>query len=377
MTHQQGLTAGERLYVGTHRRAHRADQADIAHGIYHFEREAAESAFEARGICETAQPGWLATHPDGRTLYAVNEVRELGDHPGGAVTAFAIDPETGVLRALNRALLPPMPCHCTVDPQGRYLLVATFGGGSVHLFELLADGSLRAERDRHVHTGSSAHPQRQTAPHAHAVAIAPGGRFVLVPDLGTDQVWVYEVDATAFRLVPRLDLRIEQPPLSGPRHLAFSPDGRFAYLINEMSATVAVFGWNGDTGVLAPLQTVDLLAEDFAGLRSGAAIMNHPDGRHLYATTRSHGSSGLPVAPGLDRLVWFAVDSATGLLTFAGRTESGGGIPRAIALSPDTNRLYIGHQCNGVITEFALADGTPINTGRVIATPVPVCLLFA
>jgi 6-phosphogluconolactonase len=146
-------------------------------------------------------------------------------------------------------------------------------------------------------------------------------------------VLVYELDGAAGRLVPREDLTVTLPPLSGPRHMVFSPNARHAYLVNEMSAQVAVFGWNEVTGILSPKQTAELLPQGFAGLKSGAAIEIHPGGRLLYVTTRSHGSSGMPPAPGLDQLVWFDVDPESGTLTLGGCLASGGGIPRSMVLS--------------------------------------------
>lgn len=364
------------LYVGTHGKAHRADTVATAFGIYGF-RQTARSGWNSCGLTETLHPGWLALHPNCNWLYAVNEVRQMDGREGGGVTAFAIDRKSGGLRPINMLPLPPMPCHCAVDPSGRFLLVATFGGGSVHLIRLGDDGALADECDRHVHTGSSLHPQRQTSPHAHAVVISPGGRFVLVPDLGIDKVLVYELDVIAGRLVPRMDLALALPPLSGPRHAVFSPDARHVYLVNEMSAQIAVLGWDEATGILTPRQTAELLPDGFAGLKSGAAIAMHPGGHFLYATTRSHGSSGMPPAPGLDQLVWFRIDPAGGGLTLGGRLPSGGGIPRSMAMVPGAQSLLIGHQCSGTVVEFALIDGVPHQTGRAFDVPVPVCLTFA
>ncbi|MBC2665875.1 lactonase family protein [Novosphingobium flavum] len=368
------FSTAEMLYVGTHRKAHHADPETIAHGIYRFARTG--QGLEPRGCTPTAQPGWICESRDGRTLYAVNEVRELDGHPGGAVSAFARG-EDGDLTLLNSAALPPMPCHCEVDESGALLLVATFGGGSVHLFELAPDGSIGAERDCHVHAGSSAHPKRQTSPHAHAVAIAPGGRFVLVPDLGTDRLEVYRLDTAAARLVPEPALSLQLPPLSGPRHVAFGKGT--AYLINEMAARIDAFAWDGETGLLTPLGSTALLPDDFAGLRSGGAIALHPTLPFLYATTRSHGSSGLPSEPGLDQLCWCRIDPVSGALTLAGCVPSGGGIPRAFAFDPENGDLVVGHQCSGTLVRFRIdpATGTPGQLGDGLATPVPVCLHFS
>lgn len=371
----QQIGARERLYVGTHRRAHHGDPADIAFGIYAFEKQQ-DNRFTNIGMAATAQPGWLAAHPNGRFLYAVNEVRQLEGVEGGGVSAFEIDATTGALRLLNTRPTPAMPCHCTVDATGRYLLVATFGDGTVHLFPLSADGLIHPEADLHRHAGSSVHPRRQTQPHAHAVSIDPDNRFVLVPDLGTDELVVYELDSQAGKLRACPERNVRLAPGSGPRHVAFEPQSRFVYLMNEISATITAFSYDRTCGALQEIQTVDLLPEGFAGLRSGAELCLHQG--FLYATTRSHGSSGEPPVRGLDSIVWFEIHPQTGLLRCRGRMPSGGELPRSFAFDGSGDRLFVGHQSSGAVVVFRIdpQTGAPIATGEVIATPVPVCLLF-
>ena len=363
------------LFAGTHRRAHRADSTDIAFGIYAFRVE--QGRLSPLALTRTPQPGWVAVHPGGHFLYCANELREMEGREGGAVSAFRIDLATGALDPLNSRPLPPMPCHCAVDATGRFLLVATFGGGSVHLFAIEDDGRIGAELDAHVHHGSSIDPRRQAGPHAHAVAIDPGNRFVLVPDLGTDSLYVYALDREGGRLAPLPERTLALAAGSGPRHLAFGSGGWRVYLMNEMSATIAVLAFDPETGALDLLQSIDLLPAGFAGLRSGAAVAIHPRGDFLYATTRSHGSSGEPPVRGLDLLVWFSIDR-NGLLVPGGRVPAEGQIPRSFTLDPAGDFLFVGHQCSGTIATFRIdSDGAPAFTGQRIATPVPVCLEFA
>lgn len=326
----------------------------------------------------TPQPGWIAVHPSTRFLYTVHEVNDFEGEEGGGVSAFAIDPDTGALRLLNSQRTPPLPCHCAVDATGQYLLVATFGGGTVHLFDLASDGRIGAETDAHQHTGSSVHPRRQTRPHAHAVALDPANRFVLVPDLGTDRVVVYECDLQRGKLLPCPEQTVQVPPGSGPRHLVFDAGARFAYLMNEISATIIVFAYDARCGALQEVETIDLLPERFEGLRSGAALDLSPDGRFLYATTRSHGSSGEPPVRGLDSIVWFRIDRANGTLALQGRVSSGGEIPRSFTLDARGEYLFVGHQASHSIVAFRLDPhtGEPLPTGEIVQTPVPVCLRF-
>lgn len=355
------------MFVGTHRRAHRSDATDIAFGIYGFAVE--EQGLRRAGMVETPQPGWITSHPELPVLYAVNEVRQ-----DASVSSFAIEPDGHTLTALTSRPTPPMPCHCSVDATGRYLLVATFAGGSVHLFGLESDGSIGAQLDAHQHVGSSVHPRRQTGPHPHAVVIDPTNRFVLVPDLGTDRLNVYELDLENARLLPRLNRAAYLTPGSGPRHVAFNGNGTLVYLMNEMSASISVYAFDNTNGALSLLQSVDLLPTDFLGVRSGAAIAISPDGHFLYSTTRSHGSSGEPPIRGLDSIVWFEIAS-DGTLEFRGRTSSQGQIPRSFTLDAAGERLYVAHQCSGSIVTFGIEeDGTPAFSGEVISTPVPVCV---
>jgi 6-phosphogluconolactonase len=366
------------LYVGTHRRAHRADPVDVAFGIYAFRKEPGSGRLIDVAVTETPQPGWIAVHPRGRFLYVTNEVGSFEGADGGGVSAFAIDTETGSLTPLNTRRTPPLPCHCEVDASGRYLLVATFGAGTVHLFPLMSDGRIGPEADAHRHTGSSVHPRRQTQPHAHAVGIDPANCFVLVPDLGTDRIIVYELEHESGKLIPRPERNVRLAPGSGPRHVTFDPRARFVYLLNEMSATITTFGYDMTHGGLREIQTVDALPDGFSGLRSGAEVGIHPAGRFLYATTRSHGSSGEPPARGLDSIVWFEIDQEHGVLRPRGRVPSGGQIPRTFTFDSSGDYLFVGHQCSGTVVTFRIDPhtGTPIATGEVIASPVAVCVRF-
>jgi 6-phosphogluconolactonase len=358
------------LFAGTHRRPHRADPADIAFGLYAFRPGGRPDDIV---LTPSPQPGWIAIHPNGRFLYAANEVSQFQGAEGGGISAFAIDPERGLLTLLGARPVPALPCHCQVDPTGQYLLVATFGGGTVHLFPLLPDGRIGAEADSHRHAGSSIHPRRQTQPHPHAVVLDPGGCFVLVPDLGTDQIVVYELGPG--RLIARPERNAVLPPGSGPRHLCFDPTGRFVYLINEMSATITAFAYDGDHGALREIQNLDLLPENFPGLRSGAEVGLHPGGRFLYATTRSHGSSGEPPVRGLDNLVWFEIGK-DGLIALRGRVPSGGEIPRSFCFDDSGAYLFVGHQASGTVVTFRIDSqtGAPTPSGEMAAIPVAVCL---
>jgi 6-phosphogluconolactonase len=364
------------IFVGTHRRAHRADPVDVAFGIYAF--RSGRGGLIALGMTATPQPGWITMHPGGRFLYAANEVGTFEGTAGGGVSAFAVDLKSGALRALNCRPTSALPCHCEVDASGRYLLVATHGGGAVHLFPIGADGRIGAEADRHQHIGSSVDPRRQAQPHAHAVGIDPANRFVLVPDLGIDQVVAYELALGSGKLIPRPECNVRLPPGSGPRHLVFDPHGRFVYLMNELSASITAFAYDHRRGNLREIQTAHLLPRDFPGLRSGAELGIDPTGRFLYATTRSHGSSGEPPVRGLDSLVWFKIDAQSGALSPRGSVPSGGEIPRSFTFDGKGRSILVAHQYSGSLVPFRIDPdtGAPQPVGEITMTPVPVSLRF-
>ena len=364
------------LYVGTFPRAYHSDSEDSATGIYGWAGREAE--YDLVEVMPAIRPGWLTWHPSRRYLYAVNEVRSTDGHAGGSVTAYSIHPETGSLSELNRRPTGPSPCHAAVDATGRMLLVSSFHGSTVHAFALDADGQIGPETDTVAHVGSSIHP-RQTEPHPHAVTIDRGNRFVIVPDLGTDRVEVYGLDVEKGVLIRRPEAGATLPPGSGPRHVAIHPTGAWVFVVNEISATVTTMSYDDASGNLSVVSVVPVLPEGVSGYRSAAEIVVDSSGRFVYVTHRSHGSSGPRPEGGEDCVAWFAVDAATGRLRPEGRVPSGGAIPRSCVFREGGAKLLVAHQGSSTIVEFNVdrVTGALTRSGRVVASPVPVCLLSA
>jgi 6-phosphogluconolactonase len=363
------------LYVGTY-----PDPAHPATGLYVLSLDPSSGDPRPAGMTPTPTPSWVALHPGGRYLYAMNEVPEFAGRPGGGVSGFAIDPATGLLSPVNaQPTRGALPCHGVVDKTGRYLLVATYRGGTVEMFPIDGDGRLGPACDRHQHEGSSTRPDRQDEAHAHAVTLDPDNRFALVADLGTDTVVHYELDLDRGRLVPHPERDAHIVPGSGPRHLAFHPGARFAYLISELSATVTAFAYQAATGELRELQSVSTLPDGFVGYRATAEVAVHPSGRFLYASNRSDGSGGEPPECGVDSIVWFEIDAGSGRLRRRGRAGSGGMLPRSFVISADGTRLYVANQHSGTIARFLIdaetGDLTP--DGDRAPVPAPVGLQFA
>ena len=318
---------------------------------------------------ETASPSFLAVHPNGRYLYAVGETGNFGGKRGGSVAAFRIDGQTDRLTLLNQQSSGGAgPCHLALDKTGKCILAANYGSGSIAALPILADGRLAEAGTIIQHAGSSVNPQRQAGPHAHFITADPGNRFALACDLGLDKVLVYTLDPALGGLKPNDPPSASVQPGSGPRHLAFSPDGRFVYVINEMGMTLTAFAYDAKHGSLKELQTVSTLPKPVDGTKSCAEIQMHPSGRFVYGSNRGH-----------DSIVIYAVDPASGKLTWVDCQPSGGKTPRHFVIDPAGRWLLAENQDSNSIVLFALdaKTGRLSPTGQTVEVGSPVCAVFA
>lgn len=351
------------VYFGTYTKA-------PSRGIYRSRLDAATGRLApAELAAEMRDPSFLAVHPTGRFLYAIEESSDPERTPGRGVTAFAIDGRTGALTLLNQQTAGgPGPCHVAVDRDGRCVLVANYSGGSVAAIALQADGRLGAMESFHQHRGASVNAARQKAPHAHGIYVSPDNRFALVPDLGIDRVMIYRLDAARAKLTPNSPPSAPLPPGSGPRHLAFGADGRFVYVINELLCTVAVFGWDVAQGALRPVQNISTLppGETVQPGQSTAEIFVHPTGNFLYGSNRGHNS-----------LVVYAVDRPSGRLQLSQHQSTLGKTPRNFALDPSGTWLLAENQDSSQVATFRInAAGTLTPHGPSLEVPFPVCAVF-
>jgi 6-phosphogluconolactonase len=351
------------LYVGTYTDAG-------SRGIYRSELDLASGELAAPVLAgESTNPSYLALDPNGRLLYAVNELTSFAGERSGAVSAFAIDAASGSLTLLGQQSSGGAdPCYIAVDHGGRNVLVANYTGGSLAVMPVAGDGRLQPASAFVQLIGSGPNPARQEGPHAHQIVLDPSGRFALAADLGTDRLLVYRYDAARGSLEPNDPPAALLTPGSGPRHLAWHPNGRFAYVISELASTVTVMRWDGERGALAAVQTVTTLPPGFVGTNTAAEIAVSADGRFAYASNR-----------GDDSLAVFAVDPAAGTLTPAGRVAAGGRTPRHIVIDPTGRWLLVANQGSDGITVFRIdaVTGLPSAAGRPLALSRPVCLVFA
>ena len=349
-------------YVGTY-------TGPKSKGIYLCRLDLKTGSLTNLGVAaETVNPTFLALHPNGHFLYAANEISKWNGRGGGSVSAYAIEPETGKLTLLNQqSSVGSGPAHLTVDRAGKNVLVANYGGGSVAALPIKADGSLAESSSFIQHTGSSADSQRQTEPHAHSINVAPDNRFAFAADLGLDKVLVYQLDAKAGTLTPNDPPFTAVKPGSGPRHFAFHPSGRYAYVINEMLSTVIAFSYDASHGVLKELQTLPTLPENFTGKSSTAEVQVHPSGKFLYGSNRGH-----------DSIAVFAINERTGKLTCVEHQSTQGKTPRNFAIDPTGAYLLAENQGSDTVVVFRIdpKTGRLQPTGSVTSVPAPVCIKF-
>jgi len=356
---QDGKTV---VYVGTYTRRG-------SEGIYVYTFDPSSGALSAVGVAKgIVNPSFLAIAPSRRYLYATSEVSTFGDSPGGGVSAFQIDQETGLLTLLNQqASHGAAPCHLSVDQTERVVLVANYSGGNVAVLPMEQDGSLAPATDIVQHRGSSVHPTRQQGPHAHSITIDPTNHYAFAADLGIDKLMVYRLDLDRDRLVPHDTPSVPVRAGAGPRHFAFDPAGKYAYLINELDSTVTVFGYDADRVRLETLQTISALPQGFGGENTCADVHLSPSGQFLYGSNRGH-----------DSIAVFRVDGATGQLTSVGHTSTQGRTPRNFAIEPSGRFLLAANQDSDTIVSFWIDEqtGELEPTGAVTEVPLPVCVRF-
>jgi 6-phosphogluconolactonase len=308
-------------------------------------------------------PNYLAVSPDGHFLFAVT--RADGNDPG-SVASFSIDGKTGALRRLDIKSSGDGPCYVGDDAEDHCLLTANYGGGTVKSFHLNADGTF-TDSTVIQHTGSSVNAARQAGPHPHCFVPAPGGQFALACDLGLDKVMVYKINPANAALTPNDPPFATIAPGSGPRHIAFSPDGKTACVISEMACTVTVFDWDGKRGKLTQRQSLSLLPPgQYKDSFTAAEIGWRPDGRFVYATVRTHNSISV-----------MAVKRRK--LSLIQNLPCGGDFPRGMGIDPSGRWLLVGNQKSKTVTVFGInaRTGMLTPTGQVLDAGIPVDVKFA
>jgi len=334
-----------------------------SHGIYvcKFNRDGSFSIIDS---AKAEDPSYLTISDDKKFVYAVNEV----NGKEGAVQAFSFDSKNGKLTELNR--LPSAgiaPCYVSIDISGKWVFAGNYVSGTASMYSVDENGALKTRTDVVTHQGKGPDSTRQEGPHVHATVLSRDEKFLFVPDLGIDKVMTYQVDTKNGKLIPANPPFSESQAGSGPRHLTFDPEGKHAYLVEELKGEVAVFDYDGN-GKLTQIQEISTVPQGYSGPIGSADIHVSPDGKFLYASNRGQSNT----------LAIFSIEKNSGKLTLVGHQSTLGSIPRNFSFDPSGEYILVANQESNDIVIFKVdhATGklTPLE-GRIKISK-PVCLKF-
>jgi 6-phosphogluconolactonase len=355
-------------WIGTYTTSNGASTGSS--GIYAFQWDTQHGVMRRiHPVGTTTNPSFLALHPSGRFLYAVNE-----DAPSSGtdhITAFAIgdakSPEG--LRAIGTVPSQGLaPCHLSIDASGKWLFVANYVSGTIAVYPIQSDGRLGQARQVIEQKGSGPVASRQESAHAHEVVLSPDGRFLLSVDLGADRIFVYGFEATTGALTPNGSQTVVLPAGYGPRHLVFSNDGRRIYVVTELTPAVITLRWNAKRGSMTELGAISTLPAADPAEHGGAEIVLHPNGKFLYVSNRGNSNT----------IAIFRIDHE-GLPVPAGHVPSYGTLPRFFNIDPSGKFLVAANQGSGDLFTFAIdpSSGALTRAGSSVSVPAPVSFVFA
>ena len=331
--------------------------------VYRFYTESGRLAYLNR-TTGVDNPSYLCISANGKFVYSVNEV---GDDRKGSVSAFSFEPVVGTIQLINKQPSGAGPCYISVDKDQKHVFAANYAGGSLSVFPLNTDGSLKQASQTIQNMGTGPNKTRQTKPYVHSVVLSPDEKFLLSADLGTDKVNVYRYKSSQEQpLTPANTPFINVTPGDGPRHMAFSTNHKYLYLLTEMGANIFTYEYNG--GKTNMLQKVSIMADGSTKFASSADIHVSPDGLFLYATNRGD----------VNEIVVYAINQETGLLTFVDRQGTGGNHPRNFVIDPTGNFLLVAnmHSNNVIVYKINRTTGKLMQTNNRIELDSPSCLKF-
>lgn len=351
------------VFVGTYTES----EGSFSEGVYVYRMDPASGKLTFESLVNgVLNPSYIAIHPQKGFLYGVNEVGTFAGQPGGGVSAVSINSSTELNVLNEQSSQGDDPCYISIDQTGRFALVANYTSGSIAMLPIQTGGKLGPATEVIQHSGSSVHPQRQDGPHAHCILPDPTNHFAIAVDLGMDKLLIYEMDLEHGRLHKHGEVNVQ--PGAGPRHLTFHPNGRYAYLVNELNSTVIVYRYLAEEGTFEELQMVPMLPSSFKDENLCADIHVSPNGKYLYASNRGH-----------DSIALFLIDENNGTLTYQGHASTGGKEPRNFAIDPSGTYLLAANQKSDTIVTFNIDPhtGKLSTTGHVTNVSMPVCLKFA
>lgn len=350
------------IFVGTYTKG-------SSEGIYSVNLDERTGQLEVAGLAaELENPTYLTLSRDGRYLYAVLETESFMGNAGGAVAAFAAGGCAGTLELLNiQSTIGRGPCHLSTDIHNHYLFTANYTEGSVTAFSLECDGRIGSVLSHIHHQGNGPNRERQEGPHAHCVVLTPDGKALCAVDLGIDQLVIYDLDSPDGTINSARSRLTGIKPGSGARHLVFHPEGKHAYLINELSSDIVIFCYSVNAGSFIPVQYISALPENFVSESYGAAVHVSPNSKFLYASNRGH-----------DSIAIFHIHPDSGMLKICGHQSTFGSYPRDFAIHPAGNFLVAANQYSGTLVSFHVDNDTGLlePTGSIVSLEDAVCLKF-
>jgi 6-phosphogluconolactonase len=340
-----------------------------AKGIYLYKMNTESGKVDFVSVTENIDnPSYLAIDEQNKFLYAANEVADFDETKNGSVSAFKIMPGTNELKLINKVSSGGAhPCYVSVNDNGNFVIAANYTGGSVCLLPVKSNGGLAAASDIAQHTGSSINEKRQAAPHAHSAYFDPQQKFVYAVDLGIDKVNIYKFDHENGKLLKNDPAFFKAEPGSGPRHMAFHPNAKFAYLISELNNKIIALSIDRVNGGLTKIEEYSALPKDFEGTSYCADIHIHPNGKFLYGSNRGDNS-----------IVIFEIDVESGKLNLVGHELTQGDWPRNFVIDPSGKFLLWANQKSNDVKIFKinLSTGELIFTNQTISVPSPACVKF-
>jgi 6-phosphogluconolactonase len=355
-TVSRGAAPGPYAYVGCY------TGGSNARGISVFHYDPGTNALTLAGIvAPVTSPSFIVLDAAKKFLYSGNE------SGAGSASAFSVNSQTGDLRFLNSAAASGQPAHVAIHPSGKYLITANYTGGTVAVFPIQTDGSLGSASQIIAHFGDlGPNTGRQEAPHPHMALPDSTGKYVLVNDLGLDVTIVYSFDAGAGKMIEAS--RVAATPGSGPRHLAWHPNGRIVYSINELGNVLNVYGWDGNGNLTLLQGNMTTLPAGFLGTSGAGEVMVDATGKFLYASNR-----------GSDNILMCSIDQTSFLLTVLGWVHTQGETPRHFNFDPSGNFIHVANQNSANIVTYKVDKATGLLTpaGLYASTPAPSCIQFA
>jgi 6-phosphogluconolactonase len=348
------LDYGFRVYIGTY-------TSGTSRGIYVGSLNLDSGALHLSDQSTyTENPSYLAVHPNARFLYSVNETTEYKGRVSGSVSSFAINPTDGGLTLINQQpTLGAQPCYISLDRFNKYLLVANYAGGSTSVLPISPDGGL-GEPSGHIQY----HETLETVTHPHCI-IVDSRNYVFTPDLGANKIMIHKLSRVDGTLTPNKISHADTAPGAGPRHMAFHPNEKYAYVINELGSSITVFHWDHVAGILSEVETITTLPPGHKADNTGADIHVHPSGKFVYASNRGH-----------DSIAIYAVSENGRKLTLRAHEPTQGKSPRGFVIDPTGTILLVANQESNTVIAFRINPNTGKlrPTGSVNEMPSPACI---